>query len=524
MATTEAVVSQAAKRAAQPEVTTGWATTAGMTAVALAVHGYHPYAEDGGVYLAGVKRVLDPGLYPRWSGFVTAHLSFSLFAPAVAELTRASHLGVMSVMLALYALSTWLTLLAGWMIARRCGASEAGCRGAVVLLALAMTVPVAGTSLMLVDPYVTARSFSTPLGLMALAWAMDAGAEIRRGRMPRLRTIALCPVAIAVSGALHPLMAAYALGCVLLLMAVSVPWRRARIGLTAGLCGCALALAGCCGWLAPVAGAAYTQVAHTRRYWFVGTWRWYEQFGLVGPLLVLALVAWIWRRRDGSEAWRALAGMSAAAGGTAVLTAALFARWNAANFMVAKLQPLRIYQVIYAVMLVALGALLAERVLKRSAVRWAALVLTVGGGMAWVQAQTFPHSAHLELPWMAARNGWEQAFVWVREHTAKDAVVALDANYISAAGEDSQNFRAIAERSALPDYSKDGGVASIAPELSGEWLEGEGAQAGLDGGVGRRELAQLLADGAEWFVVPAATHTSAVCPYVNSEVKVCGVR
>jgi hypothetical protein len=443
LATTEAVVSQAARRTARPGAQIGWAVCAGMTAVALVVHGYHPYAEDGGVYLAGVKRVLDPGLYPHWSGFVTAHLSFSLFAPVVAGLARASHLGLMTVMLALYALSTWLTLVAGWMIAGRCGADRTGRCGAVVLLALTMTVPVAGTSLMLVDPYVTARSFSTPLGLMALAWALDAGAALRQRMAPPRRAIVLCAAAIVVSGALHPLMAAYALGCVLLLIAVSLPDRRARIGLTAGLCACGLALACGCAWMSPAAGSAYTQVAHTRRYWFLGTWSWYEQFGLVGPLLVLALVAWLWRKRTGGHEWRALAAMSATAGGTAVLAAALFARWNAASFTVAKLQPLRVYQTIYAVMMVALGALLAERVLKRSALRWAALVLAVGGGMAWVQSQTFPHSAHLELPWMAARNGWEQAFVWVREHTPKDAVVALDANYITAAGEDSQNFRAI---------------------------------------------------------------------------------
>jgi hypothetical protein len=524
LATTEAVVSPVAKRTAQAGDRAGWAITGGLTAVPLAVAGYHPYAEDGGVYLAGVKRVLDPGLYPHWSGFVTAHLEFSLFAPVVAELTRCSHLGVMTVMLALYVFTTWLTLYAGWMLAKRCAASEIGRVGAVVLLALALTVPVAGTSLMLVDPYVTARSLSTPLGLMALAWALDAGAAIRRGGTPSLRTIGLCAVAILLAGLMHPLMAAYGLGCVLLAFAASLPDKRTRLLATGGLCACALPVAALCAWLSPAAGSAYAQVAHTRRYWFVGTWSWYEQFGLAGPLLVLALVAWAWRRQRNGEAWRALGGMSAAAGGTAVLVAVLFARWNAANFTVAKLQPLRIYQTIYAVMLIALGALLAEGVLKRSVARWTALVLAVGGGMAWVQARTFPDVAHLELPWEAPHNGWEQAFVWVREHTPSNAVVALDANYISAAGEDSENFRAIAERSALPDYSKDGGVASIAPALSGEWLMGERAQAGLDERVGAKALARLRGFGVSWFVVTATTHTSAECPYANPEIKVCRLR
>ena len=45
--------------------------------------------------------------------------------------------------------------------------------------------------------------------------------------------------------------------------------------------------------------------------------------------------------------------------------------------------------------------------------------------------------------------------------------LALDAQYITKPGEDAQGFRAIAERSALPDYSKDGGVVTNKPELRG---------------------------------------------------------
>jgi hypothetical protein len=75
----------------------------------------------------------------------------------------------------------------------------------------------------------------------------------------------------------------------------------------------------------------------------------------------------------------------------------------------------------------------------------------------------------------------------------------------------------------MPDYSKDGGVASIAPALSGEWLEGERAQAGLDEGVGPWELARLRAAGVSWFVVTAGTPTAARCEYANAVVKVCRI-
>src|SRR5258708_9076786 len=175
-----------------------------LTALAVAVHGYHPFAEDGGVYLAGIKRILNPELYPAWSGFVTAHLRFSLFAPFVATLVRVSHLGLMTMMLALYVLSIWLTLFAGWEIASRCTASQQGRAGAVVLLALALTMPIAGTSLMLIDPYVTARSISTPLGLLALAKALDAIDGLKKGTDSARMSALLFASYLLLARACHP--------------------------------------------------------------------------------------------------------------------------------------------------------------------------------------------------------------------------------------------------------------------------------------------------------------------------------
>ncbi len=134
---------------------------------------------------------------------------------------------------------------------------------------------------------------------------------------------------------------------------------------------------------------------------------------------------------------------------------------------------MRIYQMVYVVMILAIGEFAGRRVLKRHYWRWTMLVFLVGGSMLFVQMRTFPDSAHIEFPWespgsfspgsASSGNGWEQGFVWIRNHTPNDAVSALDADYITAAGEDAQNFSAIAERSALPDYAKDGGIATMAP-------------------------------------------------------------
>jgi hypothetical protein len=144
-----------------------------LTFFAVLLHGYHPYAEDGGVYLPEIKRLLDPGLYPFGTGFVVEHLRFSLFAPAMAGLVRESRMSVEMVLLLVHLATFWATLFAAWLLAARCNASREARGGAVALLAVWMTLPIAGTSLMLMDPYVTARSLSTPCALLALVGAME---------------------------------------------------------------------------------------------------------------------------------------------------------------------------------------------------------------------------------------------------------------------------------------------------------------------------------------------------------------
>src|SRR2546426_12694819 len=63
-----------------------------LTAGVLLVHGYHPGIEDAEIYVPGIKRILDPSLYPFAADFFLNHARFTLFAQTIAASIRLSHL------------------------------------------------------------------------------------------------------------------------------------------------------------------------------------------------------------------------------------------------------------------------------------------------------------------------------------------------------------------------------------------------------------------------------------------------
>jgi len=246
----------------------------------------------------------------------------------------------------------------------------------------------------------------------------------------------------------------------------------------------------------------------------------------VAPLMILGVVA-LRRERGVDSARVGLARVGIVSGVTAIVVAALFAREGAAVHQVARLQPLRNFQLVYVLMTLFLGAALGERMLRRSAWRWVAAFSILAVVTLLVNRATFPASKHLELPdsltWNAGDGGnrWEKAFLWIRENTPKDAVFAMDANYAVLDGEDAQGFRAIAERSSLPDYSKDGGTASNKPALTEEWSQGITLQTGLGRDLDAGRFAALKSIGATWVVLERKAATGFGCAYENDEVKVC---
>ncbi len=431
----------------------------------------------------------------------------------MAALVRILHISLPILLLLVYAGSTWLLLYGGWQIASRCLATGRARIGAVCLLALWCGLPVAGTSLMIMDPYVTARSLTTPLALLAIAMALDLRQPHRRKR-----AFLCCMACLVIAACLHPLMAAYGAGFVLLLYCAqsdSTPlrqWAPICLGIAA------VALAAILQITAHPDSAAYTTVALTRYYWFPAEWHWYELFGLFAPLLIIGVIS-----RTRTEA-TILCRATISLGLITLAVAVLFSHEAASTHIVARLQPLRCFQLVYLVMLLLLGGVVGE-CLKRTKVQWSIAAFTIlAGGMYWVQQQPYPASPHLEMPWHAPQNPWVQAFFWVRQNTPIDVLFALDANYITTDGEDAQCFRAIAERSAVPDFSKDGGETSITPDLTAAWTIGSKLQAGLSSQTDADRTSRLLPLGVTWMVLKTQSRTNFDCPYRNETVKVCRLR
>src|ERR1700728_3233001 len=85
-----------------------------LTAGALLVQGYHPFAEDAEIYLPGVERILHPELFPFGREVFLAHARMTLFPNVVAFSLRATHLPMEMGLFLGHLASIFLFLLACW--------------------------------------------------------------------------------------------------------------------------------------------------------------------------------------------------------------------------------------------------------------------------------------------------------------------------------------------------------------------------------------------------------------------------
>lgn len=482
-----------------------------LTPIVFLVNGYHPFADDGAIYVAEIRRLLNPGLYPHNAAFVLASSRDSIFTHALALVVSTIRLRLDVVLLACQLLSIFLFLLAVGRVAERLFARSSARWGALLAAACSFMLPVAGTALFVMDPYVTPRSFSTPINLLALAACFD-GAPWKWALW------------LVLAGLIHPLMASYALVLIVMLkIALASDGRQRVVRMAAfGLTGFLVSAAVFVATFHVSADLASSQAALSRSYFFLASWHWYEYLGLIFPLLLLFLGA---RRLRGCGRPAALAGAAFAVGLTSLLAALCFIHPNG-SFLLARLQPLRSFHIIYVVGLLLGGGWLGIRLdrFQRGKIFLAAL-LCAGVMFAMFQAQrlTYGASAPIEWPWAQPRNPWQQAFLWIRRNTPQTALFALDAGYIEYPGEDSQGFRAIAERSMLPDWYKDGGIASEFPVAQVQWRREVQATEGLNEATDEERISRLLPLGATWIVLPIQSETHFRCPYQNSGVRVCRV-
>jgi hypothetical protein len=487
-----------------------------LTVAAVGIHGYHLGCDDAAIYLPAVKKFIDPTLYPFGSEFFLSHVRFSQFAAVAAATARVTRADGDLVIFLWYVVTVFAMLLATWQLTMVCFHSEQARWAALSLITTLLTIPVAGTALALFDPYLTARSASTPLIVLAVA-ALVAGK----------RTLAVLWIALAAIA--HPMMATYG---VALLGILLFPWKRngpARsetektqaseesseraIALRAFAVPFGLSFA-------PIS-PAYRQVLDMRPFLFLARWTRYEMLGLVAPL---AFIFWVGRvaPRGVSKSGIRIANAAAVLGLTATIIAALFSSSQVFDGF-ARLQPLRALHMVYLIFFTLLGGLLGEYLLKDRRWLWICFFMAIGAGMFVVQRKSYPDSEHIELPWVAPRNHWVAAFLWVRHHTPTDAVFALDPDYIELPGEDQHGFRAIAERSMLTDNVKDSGVVSLFPELAAEWQREQMAQQNWShfGPADFQRLAERYP--VSWVLWDGGAPEGLECPYENSAVAVCRI-
>jgi hypothetical protein len=479
-----------------------------LTAAALLVHGYHPYAEDAEIYLPGIERILNPRLFPVGTAFFQSHASLTLFPNLVAFSLRVSHLPFAVGLFLWHVTSIFLLLLACWELSCLCFASARARWAAVALVASLLTIPVAGTALYITDQYLNPRNLAAGAAVFAVARALQA---------KYLR--ALLWVLLAAS--VHPLMWVFPFSFCALLMVMNRFDARTREGLhsaprNALLAGLLLLIP-----LAPKSTPAYHEAAKLHGYIYIQDWAWYEMVGLIAPLALFWWFARIARSKGGTNVERLCRAFIVY--DLIYIGVALVVDLPARFEVLARLQPLRCLHLLYIVMFLVTGGLLGEFVLKDRMWRGLAMFVPLSVGMFAAQRALFPASAAVEWPWQAPKNPWAQAFVWVRQSTDEHAIFALDPAYMRIAGEDEIGFRCLAQRSRLADAIKDNGVVSMFPLLAEEWWTQVQDQSPWKNLTVEKCEQLRLKYGATWVIVQQPGIAGLDCPYQNSAVRVCRI-
>jgi hypothetical protein len=469
-----------------------------LAAAGLLIAGYHPGAEDDGVYLAAIKHDLNPALFPHDSEFFAVQLQATIFDKMVAASIRATHLPLGWVIVAWHYLAIFLVLLGCWRISRRCFREEYAQWASVALITVLLTLPIAGSALYLVDQNLHPRALATAAILVAVVATLD-------------RKYLLTGPLLVLAALIHPIMASFGIS-----FCIFLAWRQPapRLGMAA------LALTPL-GWIFEPTSAAWRAAANTRDYYFLSRWAWYEWLGVLAPLAIL----WWFRRigqRQGATPFVHLAARLALYGVFQLIVAVVLMLPQSFE-RVRPLQLMRYLHLFYVIFVVLAGGLLGQKFLRSHWMRWLLVFVPLAAVMFFVQRETYPTSPHLEWPGSAPSNSWLQAFAWVREHTPTNSYFAAGADYMRRPGEDYHGFRALAERSVLADAAKDSAVATQVPRLAPRWQDEVEAQRGWEH-FGVDDFARLKARfGVDWVLIERPAVPGMQCPFENAAVLVCRI-
>ena len=487
------------------------AMLAGLAAAGILIHGYHYGFDDQAVYLPAIKKTLDPALYPFDAGFFLLQTRLGSFVDAVAASIRFTGCPVPWALFLWHFASVFLLLAGCWRIARRSFHTLAGVRGSLLLVTALLTLPVAGTFVVLCEPYLHTRALATGFLLFAFADVL----EKRLSAAVWLLLAGLTHPTIALLGLWHVAVQAWP-------SATEKPAASPSRNLAAALA--AFPAGMLARWFADPSDPAWRAALSGRRYLFPAQWTWYELLGAFAPLVLLFLYARLASGRGLDELARVCRRLVFS--GSVGVAAGLVIGLTPALVPLVPLEPMRTLHLIYLFLVLITGGLCAELLPRPWKRLSAALLVPLALGMFLAQRVELDASPHIEWPGRTPTNDWLRAFAWIRGHTPRDALFAMNPDYLRLPGENEHGFRALAERGQLAESAKDRAVSRNIALLAWEWREEMEAQRGIED-FSLMQLAALRRRFAvTWLLLRkgaggAASLPGLDCPYENAALRVC---
>ncbi len=473
-----------------------------LTVFAILIQGYHPGAEDDGVYLPAVQQDLNPHLFARNAGFFRTQMEATSFDKVIATSVRLTHLPLAWAILIWQFLAILLILWGCLRIARFCFREPHAQWAGVALVAALLALPVTNTGLYLVDENLHPRALATAAILAAIAAALE-------------KKWLITALLLAVACAFHPIMGPLGISYCIFLACT----RRGILHKITARPARGMAVLLPLAWLFDPMSPASKLAMSGRDYYFLSRWTWYEWLGIFAPLLLL----WWFSRIAKRTGARNLDKVSSSLVyyGTFQLAIALCIMLPPALMRLRPLQPMRFLHIVYLLLALLAGGLIGQKFLRRRAIRWAILFAPLCAGMFYAQCRLYPGTEHLELPGRASSNPYLQAFTWIRTHTPEDAYFAIDPHYLELPGEDFHGFRALAERSVMADKVKDAAVVTVGAQLGPAWQKQTTAETGWKH-FNRSDFDRLHQQfDVTWAVIAEPGVEGMDCPYKNAAVLVC---